>query len=219
MKMKITTLLVLFLFLFRFSYCQTIYEKGAEHKKGANTAYEKFEIATSNAFAYKHKNYTPASFRKIIYFINTDDEKTIKTIEKEFAEVGILAKNMLDLYCEECEDPEKFKQFVIENKFEAILQISMTSERKAGTTFVTNYYQTVLGATSYSTMKTWKGVFMVFEWYNEQFEVEPFLVTQVYKGSQTGIPGKYYSLVEGDIILSIRRPIKYGLLIKNKRIK
>ena len=218
---KLQHLLTLFL-LFLLSnqlVAQNIYEKAAQRNNKRQSEYTKYSIASSNAYAYKHNDYTPKLIKKLVYFINTEDEKIKSIIEKEFAEVGIEAIDFFDLNCENCKSGEEVKKFLQDKGYKTILQITLSGERKAGSTLISNYYKTAIGYVGFSNFTKWTNVFTVFEWYNEQFTEEPFLKSEVLKMSsqQFGAKRVFYKLVKGNIILLIRRPIKYDLLIENKR--
>ncbi|MDK2978307.1 MAG: hypothetical protein PWP52_1021 [Bacteroidales bacterium] len=212
-----------FVFLFIqipfFTLGQNIYEKAAQQNNNRQTEYTKYSIASSNAYAYKHNDYTPKLIEKLVYFINTEDEKIKSIIEKEFEEVGIEAIDFFDLNCENCDSGEKVKKFLHDKGYKTILQVTLSGERKAGSTLVSNYYKTAIGYVGFSNFTKWTNVFTVFEWYDDQFSEEPFLKSEVLKMSsqQFGAKRVFYKLVKGNIILLIRRPIKYDLLIENKR--
>lgn len=216
MKLKIFLLTLLLLLNCGNIFSQTIYDQVAA-TNSAKTPYIKSEIASSNAFAYTHKNYIPKVYEKILYMIHpiddNFDEKIAILIEDEFKKVGMEAVNMENLSLPSNLNSNQIKDYLVKLGFNCILKISVNSQLDEGDILVTNYYQTHYGIHSFSRYQTWRHINTVFEWYNEEFPEEAFLKTKAVKLSRAS---SFLSLLNGNITLSIRRPIKYGLLIKPK---
>jgi hypothetical protein len=175
--------------------------------------YNEYEIATSNAFAYLHKNYNPKPFNKLIYNVNSIDKKILSHIEKTFSKINMVAVNILDIDCKNCEDGEQLKEYMNKNNYSCLLKITFTDRMQRRGGFKNAVYSTFGFGTNFSYASVMQDVWAVFEWYNSDFYDIPFLQTQALKSS---IKSDYYSLAEGLINLSIYRPIKKGLLIKPK---
>ena len=202
---------VVFCFISLNADAQSIYEKAAKKYNSIESEYTKHKLATSAAHAYVHNEYVPETIKKIVYSINSDDRKTKKIIEKLFAERRIQAVNLMDITCNSCTDEAQLKQYLNNNEFTCLVQITLTSKFQTGTSIVTNFYQTNGDMTSVSDFDGSRGrkVTAIFEWYDSKFENLPFLKSEVTKITRTP---KYYSLVTGDFAISINVPIKRGLL-------
>ena len=199
---------VVFCFFSSNADAQSIYDKAAKKYNSVESEYTMHKLATSAAYAYVHKEYIPENIDKIVYFINTDDQKTKRIVEKLFAERGVQAVNVMDIACGSCADEAQLKQY-LRNEFKCVVQITLTSEFKTGSAIVTNFYQTFGGIMAVSDLNRWREVTAIFEWYDSKFENFPFLKSEVTKF--TRMP-KYYSLVTGDFAVSINVPIKRGLI-------
>ncbi len=190
---------------------QSIYDKAATQANSERALYNKYNLATSNAYGYLHKDYTPKAYKKIVFFVNTEDHKTIKFIQQTFHNSSIQAFNFYDLDCTQCNDAEQVKKFLKEKDIECVLQITLTSEIERGMSMTTSYFSQYGVAVSLGTMSGWSDVWAVFEWYDSDFEEIPFLRSQAKKSSSRP---RYYPLMNGVIELSIKRPMKEGLILK-----
>lgn len=202
------------------SYAQDIYERAAKQaSEGGNRLfYTEHLLATSEAFAYLHNDYTPKAYNKIVYFVNTEDTRTLNIIQKELTEAGFNVVDFFKMGCTVCNDPASMKAFLKSQGVDCILQITLSSERVKGTSVTTNFYQFFGVMTATSQLETWLDVFTVFEWYNDDFEDIPFLKSEVLKtsGRKYGKKGLFYGLLEGNVVILSRRPIKKDLLIPKK---
>lgn len=172
-------------------------------------------IASSNAYAFIHNDYKPEYYDKVVYIINTLDKKSNEIVRRGFQKAGIEAINILDIDTRDCDTGEKIQKRIMELGFKCIVQISIATNQRVENTFTTNKHKNLVGNVTASNWETWKDVYLVFEWYNNDFQEIPFLSTNALKYSNKPLSsyGRYYDLLAGCVNLLIFRPIKYGYLL------
>lgn len=216
MNKRVSQVLLMFLLSLITSHLisQNIYDAAAkktEPKDNKEQLYQEYAIATSNAFAYKHKDYNPEPFDKLVYIVNSKDKKILKHIEKIFAKKNIIAVNIENINCNNCENGEQLKEYLSKNDYRCLLKITFTDRMQKRGGFMSSVYSSYGNGRMFTHASAKQDVWAVFEWYNSEYEEIPFLQTQSLKSS---VKSSYYSLVEGLINLSILRPIKKGLIIE-----